>query len=119
MPVVADRLRLNQVLTNILDNASKFTPDEGTITIRIEEEEDAVTVSITDSGIGMDQKDLKRVFEPFAVIEKPTYFKGTGVGLSLTKKLVEAQGGKVWATSIGKGQGATFASRCRNRRRSG
>ncbi len=109
LPVVADRLRLNQVLTNILSNASKFTPDGGTITIRVEEEVDGVTVSVTDSGIGIDQKDLKRVFEPFAVIEKPTYFKGTGVGLSLTKKLVEAQGGKVWATSIGKGLGATFA----------
>jgi PAS domain S-box-containing protein len=109
LPVVADGLRLNQVLTNILDNASKFTPDGGTIIIRVEEEVDDVAVSITDSGIGIDQKDLKRVFEPFAIIEKPTYFKGTGVGLSLTKKLVEAQGGKVWATSIGKGRGATFA----------
>lgn len=107
--VVADRLRLSEVLTNILENANKFTPDGGTITIHVEDEEDGVIVSITDSGIGIDEKDLKRVFEPFAVIEKPSYFKGTGVGLSITKKLVEAQGGKVWATSIGKGRGATFA----------
>lgn len=109
LPVVADRLRLSQVLTNILDNASKFTPNEGTITVRVEEEESTVTISITDSGIGIDNKDIERVFEPFAVIEKPTYFKGTGVGLNLTKRLVEAQGGKVWATSLGKGRGATFA----------
>jgi signal transduction histidine kinase len=109
LTVVADRLRLNQVLMNLLNNASKFTPNEGTITIRIEEDDSSVTISVTDTGIGLDKKDLERVFEPFAVIEKPTYFKGTGLGLSLTKKLVEAQGGKIWAASVGKGLGATFA----------
>jgi PAS domain S-box-containing protein len=109
LTVVADRLRLNQVLMNLLNNASKFTPNEGTITIRIEEDDSSVTISVTDTGIGLDKKDLERVFEPFAVIEKPTYFKGTGLGLSLTKKLVEAQRGKIWAASVGKGLGATFA----------
>jgi PAS domain S-box-containing protein len=107
--VVCDRLRLNQVLMNLLTNANKFTPNGGSITIRVEEDDTTVTISISDNGIGIDRKDLERVFEPFAVVEKPTYFKGTGLGLSLAKKLVEAQGGKVWATSIGKGHGATFA----------
>ncbi len=106
--VYADRLRLNQVLMNVLSNANKFTPVEGNITIRIDEDDNSVTISITDSGIGLDEKDLERVFEPFAVIEKPTYFKGTGLGLSLAKKLVEAQGGKIWASSVGRGRGATF-----------
>jgi PAS domain S-box-containing protein len=109
LEVVADRLRLNQVLMNLLNNANKFTPRDGTITVRIEEDDSTATISITDTGIGLDKKDLERVFEPFAVIEKPTYFKGSGLGLSLTKKLVEAQGGRIWATSVGKGQGATFA----------
>ena len=109
LPVVCDRLRLNEVLTNLLSNANKFAPNNGSITIRVEEDEDAVTVSISDNGIGIDKKDLSRVFEPFAAIEKPTYIKGSGLGLSLTKRFVEAQRGKIWATSLGKGQGATFA----------
>ena len=109
LTVVCDRLRLNEVLMNILSNASKFTPNGGSIIIRVEEDATTITVSITDNGIGIDKKDLKRVFEPFAAIEKPSYIKGSGLGLSLTKKLVEAQQGKIWATSLGKGQGATFA----------
>jgi PAS domain S-box-containing protein len=109
LPVVCDRLRLNEVLMNLLTNANKFTPNGGSITIRVEEDEATVTISISDNGIGIDKKDLDRVFEPFAAIEKPAYFKGTGLGLSLAKRLVETQHGKIWATSLGKGQGATFA----------
>jgi len=63
---------------------------------------------VQDTGIGIDKKDLDRVFEPFATIEKPTYYKGTGLGLSLTKRLVEAHGGKISVSSPGKDQGATF-----------
>jgi signal transduction histidine kinase len=109
LPIVCDRLRLNQVLTNLLTNANKFASPGGSIIIRVEEDETTATISVTDDGIGIDKKDLQRVFEPFAAIEKPSYFKGSGLGLSLAKKLVEAQGGKIWATSPGKGLGATLA----------
>jgi PAS domain S-box-containing protein len=109
LPIVGDRLRLNEALTNLLTNANKFAPPGGSIIIRVEEDETTATISVTDDGIGIDKKDLQRVFEPFAAIEKPSYFKGSGLGLSLAKKLVEAQGGKIWATSPGKGLGATFA----------
>ncbi|MEM3018433.1 MAG: ATP-binding protein, partial [Candidatus Bathyarchaeia archaeon] len=54
------------------------------------------------------QEDLPRVFEPFAAIEKPTYIKGTGLGLNISKGLVEAHGGRIWAESEGEGKGATF-----------
>lgn len=109
LPIVCDRLRLNEALTNLLTNANKFAPSGGSIIIRVEEDETTATISVTDDGIGIDKKDLQRVFEPFAAIEKPSYFKGSGLGLSLAKKLVEAQRGKIWATSPGKGLGATFA----------
>jgi len=107
--VAGDRLRLVEVLMNLLHNANKFSPNGGSIIVRVEEEVGTITISITDNGIGIDKKDLGRVFEPFAAIPKPTYFKGSGLGLSLTKRLVETHGGKIWATSTGIGSGATFA----------
>jgi len=108
MPIQGDHLRLCQALMNLLNNAVKFTPKGGDITVRVQEENDVLQVAVQDTGIGIDKKDLDRVFEPFATIEKPTYYKGTGLGLSLTKRLVEAHGGKISVSSPGKDQGATF-----------
>jgi two-component system phosphate regulon sensor histidine kinase PhoR len=102
-----DPLRLSQVLWNIMNNAIKFTPDGGDVTVSIEETPARIRICVQDTGIGIDKKDLDRVFEPFATIEKPTYFKGTGLGLSLTKRLVEAHGGIITVTSPGKFQGTT------------
>jgi len=106
--VQGDRIRLNQIVMNLLSNASKFTPEEGQITIQAEEDADTITVQVSDTGIGIRKEDLKRVFKPFAAISKPSYDKGTGLGLSVTKGLVEAHGGKIWAESPGEGKGATF-----------
>ena len=108
MPIRADHLRLCQAIVNLLNNAVKFTPNGGDITISVQENNGEIQVAVHDTGIGIDRKDLGRVFEPFAAIEKPTYYKGTGLGLSLTKRLIEAHGGKIWASSPGKDQGATF-----------
>lgn len=108
LKVKGDYLRLSQVFTNLLNNAVKFTPSGGDITIRGEEEDDKLRVSVEDTGIGIDRKDIERIFEPFAAIEKPTYYKGTGLGLSLTRRMVEAHGGKILVNSPGKGHGTTF-----------
>jgi len=108
MPIRADHLRLCQAIVNLLNNAVKFTPNGGDITISVQENNGEIQVAVHDTGIGVDRKDLHRVFEPFAAIEKPTYYKGTGLGLSLTKRLIEAHGGKIWASSPGKDQGAAF-----------
>ena len=108
LPIHGDPIRLNQVLVNLFSNAVKFTSEGGTITLRVNDGNDSIDVQISDTGIGISQKDLGRVFEPFATIEKPSYIKGTGLGLSVSKALVEAHGGKIWAESPGEGKGATF-----------
>jgi len=109
LPIIqGDRVRLTQVLMNLLSNAAKFTPQDGNIRLSVEDEEDMVKVQVSDTGIGINKEDLERVFEPFAAIEKPTYIKGTGLGLSVTKGLVNAHGGSIWVESEGEGKGATF-----------
>ena len=108
LTIRGDPLRLSQMLWNIMNNAIKFTPDGGDITISLSETPTKACIRVRDTGIGIDKKDLDRVFEPFAAIEKPTYFKGTGLGLSLTKRLAEAHGGVISVSSPGKWQGTTI-----------
>jgi len=106
--VQGDRVRISQVLMNLLSNAAKFTPGGGNIRLSLKDEKDMVKVQVSDTGIGIRKEDLEHVFEPFATIQKPTYIKGTGLGLSVTKALVNAHGGSIWADSEGEGKGATF-----------
>ncbi|MBS7623722.1 PAS domain S-box protein [Candidatus Bathyarchaeota archaeon] len=108
LPVNGDEIRLSQVLMNLLSNAVKFSPEGGRIELAVEDGEEAVKIRVSDTGIGIRKEDLPRVFEPFAAIPKPTYIKGTGLGLNISKGLVEAHGGKIWAESEGEGKGATF-----------
>jgi len=103
-----DKIRLSQVMTNLLGNAQKFTPVGGNIALQISDKKTYFEVRVTDSGIGIKKEDLKRIFEPFAAIKKTTYIKGTGLGLSVTKGLVTEHGGKIWAESPGLGKGSTF-----------
>jgi signal transduction histidine kinase len=112
LTVQADSLRLDQVIMNLLNNATKFTAERGHITIQVKEvnKTGGLEITVTDTGIGISPQDLPRVFEPFAAIDKPTYgnYKGTGLGLSLTKIWVGAHGGSISASSPGRNQGATF-----------
>ncbi len=93
---------------NLLSNAAKFTPEGGDIILHVEDDSDNIVTQITDTGIGIREEDLGKVFEPFTPIKKPAHIKGTGLGLSVTKGLVEAHGGKIWVESEGEGKGATF-----------
>jgi signal transduction histidine kinase len=106
--VKVDKIRINQIILNLLSNASKFTSNNGNISVQIKEEKNLIKVIISDSGIGIKSEDLEKIFEPFASIVKSTYIKGTGLGLSVSKRLVEAHGGEIWAESFGEGKGATF-----------
>jgi two-component system CheB/CheR fusion protein len=106
LPITGDATRLSQVMTNLLSNASKFTPENGQITVKLEDKTDAFKVTVYDTGIGIRKDDLSTVFLPFAAIQKPTWMKGAGLGLSISKGIVEAHSGKIWAESDGEGKGA-------------
>src|SRR5512136_181584 len=102
--------RLKQVMTNLLSNAIKFTPSGG-ITVRAKDEKDHVRVDVIDTGIGIPTEDLPKVFDGFYKgldVEK----RGAGLGLSISKRIIEGHGGKIWAASptpeTGKGSKFTF-----------
>jgi two-component system phosphate regulon sensor histidine kinase PhoR len=108
-PILGDEERLGQVFTNLLDNAIKYTPDQGTITISAEltstEPPTMIEVCVADTGIGIPPQDLPRIFERFYRVDKARSRElgGTGLGLSIVKHLVEGHSGTVSAESQGKG----------------
>jgi PAS domain S-box-containing protein len=110
--IVADERKLKQILYNLLSNAVKFTPDGGTVrvTSRRRDSQKMIETAVIDTGIGLKKEDLERIFEAFEQVDASysRKFQGTGLGLSLTKRLVEIHGGRIWAESDGTGKGATF-----------
>lgn len=108
--IVADPSRLAQVLVNLLDNAIKFTEENGTIKIEALREGQHIIVRVRDDGIGIEAGDIKKLFTPFYQVEKTAArtHEGTGLGLVVSKGIVEAHGGKLWAESEGDGKGSTF-----------
>ncbi len=106
----ADRNYLEQVLINLLDNAIKYTPVGGRITISaIENNSEEIQFLVGDNGIGIPREDLHRIFERFYRVDKgrSQELGGTGLGLSIVKHLIQAHGGRVWAESR-LGEGSTF-----------
>ncbi len=104
--VMADQDRIEQVLINLIDNAIKYTENEGEIALTLEKQNHFVTISISDTGIGIPKEDLPRIFERFYRVDKGRSRRmgGTGLGLSIVKHIVEGHGGKVWVKSeVGKG----------------
>jgi signal transduction histidine kinase len=108
--VFADHIRLGMALTNVIHNAIRFTPDGGEITVACEVRSGNVFISIADNGIGLTEDQVDMIFEKFYQVEDHMTRKhgGLGIGLSITKALVEAHGGRIWASSPGLHQGATF-----------
>jgi signal transduction histidine kinase len=112
-PVLGDRKRLVQVVANLLNNASKYTPEEGNIVVRLQVVADDVVLEVSDNGIGIAPEMVSRVFDLFAQAERtPDRSQGgLGLGLALVKNLVASHGGNVHARSDGLGKGSTFMVR--------
>ena len=125
--IEADRRKLKKIQSNLLSNAVKFTPNGGHVDLSarivdVGRESDFeyteiniqhtnwIHITIADTGIGLSKEDLERIFNPFEQGEssKSKKYQGTGLGLSLTKTLVELHGGKIWVESEGEGKGTKF-----------
>jgi signal transduction histidine kinase len=107
--IIVDEERLHQIILNLLVNASKFTPEGGTITLASRITESTFFLEVKDTGIGISKKDQKRLFEPYQRHSTDRErFSGLGLGLALSKKLVELHGGKIWVESQ-LGTGSTFS----------
>jgi PAS domain S-box-containing protein len=113
LPVEGDRVRLNQVLTNLLSNAAKFTAAGGEIRVGVARNGDSAVVSVRDDGIGIARDQLPRIFDLFiqAARSGTSSESGLGVGLTLVRRLVELHGGLVEAHSEGPGRGSEFIVR--------
>ena len=105
--VNADKVRISEVISNLLGNAIKFTTKEAgrSITIKAEKKNSHASVSIKDTGSGIDPEIKPKLFSKF-VTNSPG---GTGIGLFISKSIVEAHGGRIWAENNANGKGATFA----------
>jgi two-component system, OmpR family, phosphate regulon sensor histidine kinase PhoR len=108
--VYCDRYAIEQVLLNLIENAVKYTSEEGIIKVCAEKEDGFIRVDISDTGIGISQEHISRIFERFYRIDKARSREqgGTGLGLAIVKHIVQAHNGKVWVESI-PSKGSTFS----------
>jgi CheY-like chemotaxis protein len=108
--VRGDATRLQQVLWNLLTNAVKFTPPDGEVHVRLERREDHIVITVSDSGQGIDKEFLPHVFERFRQADSSTtrHHGGLGLGLAITRHIVELHGGAISVSSEGAGRGAQF-----------
>jgi len=108
--IVGDSNRLSQIMWNLLSNAIKFTPPEGSVEINLKEVDSSVQIQVSDTGIGINSDFILLIFEYFRQVDGSTTRSagGLGLGLAITRHLVEAHGGTIAAESPGEGQGTTF-----------
>lgn len=107
-PLRADGKQLSRVFANLIGNALKFTPRRGSVTVTAEVRDDKVLVSVKDTGIGIPQKDVLRIFNKYFRSSSATGFKGTGLGLTISKAIVEAHRGTIEVESV-EGEGSCFS----------
>jgi two-component system phosphate regulon sensor histidine kinase PhoR len=107
-PAQADKVRIRQVIVNVIHNAIKFTDPGGKITVATRTHDESVTVDISDTGIGIAKSNLPHVFERFYKGDRARSAGGTGMGLAIAKHVIEAHGGNIWVQSE-EGKGSTFS----------
>jgi PAS domain S-box-containing protein len=108
--VMADRARTEQLVTNLVTNAVRYSPEGGRIQIRVRRAEAGGLVEVIDDGVGFEESVAQSLFEPFLQLTQETRRDGgLGLGLYLSRELVERMNGKIWASSPGPGKGATFS----------
>ncbi len=104
----ADKLRFEELLSNLLENSVKYSNENGTITFDAVKENDYMKISIKDTGVGMTKKQIKHIFEEFYKVDKSRHdFESSGLGLTICKRIVEKHGGKIWVESPGIGKGTS------------
>ncbi|MFH2145844.1 MAG: ATP-binding protein [Candidatus Omnitrophota bacterium] len=112
LEIEADAKMLNQVFTNLIGNAIKFTPAEGKITVSVEATDTEIKCSVKDTGAGIPPESVKRIFDKFEqskIMPQDTNTKGSGLGLAIAREIIELHGGKIWAESeLGKGSSFIF-----------
>jgi signal transduction histidine kinase len=108
--VQVDANRLEHVITNLLENAAKYSPYGGSIEVELSSASDGVTLVVRDYGIGFPSAAVERIFEPFgrAGNAMERNIPGLGLGLYISRQIVERHGGRLWAESLGEGRGTTF-----------
>ena len=113
LPITGDEDRLVQVMANVLNNASRYTPPNGSISVRVDEEDGEVVIRVRDNGRGIEARNLERIFNLFdqGGAPPPSSAGGLGIGLSLARSVVEMHGGKIEAVSAGPNQGSEFVIR--------
>jgi signal transduction histidine kinase len=108
-PVLVDHDRLDRIFTNLLSNAFKYADPETPVQVRVFAQEGEITVSVTDHGRGIPPDDVAHLFQRFYRAKGESRAKGIGLGLYITKQLVDAHGGRIWIESeVGKGSTFTF-----------
>ncbi len=107
--ISADKLRMEELFTNLLNNAIKFSNQHGSVEISSKDEGDQVLLSITDEGIGMDDEQIIHLFDEFYKADESRHdFESSGLGLPICKRIVERHNGQIWAESTGINQGSTI-----------
>ncbi len=108
-PVMANRRNMEGVISNLITNAIKYSPDGGQITVSVSTEDDYLCIRVKDSGIGISQEDIKLIFQQFYRVknEKTRQINGTGLGLAIVKRIVESHEGRIKVESL-PGEGSTF-----------
>ena len=110
MTILADELKLRQVMLNLLSNAVKFTPERGKIRVGAQKVEEELVISVVDTGLGIDAADTSRIFKAFEQVDSTLSRRqqGTGLGLALSSNLIQMHGGRIWVESEGPGKGSAF-----------